>query len=143
MVKADQNTDADPMATAQAHKLMHSERRILGLKAKLKQLREMAAPTEEESVQIRATNASETPNFKINCGPQDSPRDIDTFSEERVSEILEKVKIGPDLTTEQHEKVRDLIRSYADVFALSLSEVRPVNWYQHHLNIDPSIPLPK
>ncbi|KZP11472.1 hypothetical protein FIBSPDRAFT_681010, partial [Athelia psychrophila] len=62
---------------------------------------------------------------------------------ERVNEILEKVQLGPDLTVEQRERVRDMITCYADVFALSLSEVRPVDWYQHHLNVDPAIPLPQ
>ncbi|KZP10725.1 hypothetical protein FIBSPDRAFT_681999, partial [Athelia psychrophila] len=69
--------------------------------------------------------------------------DTDTFSKERVEEILEKVKLGPDLTDEQQGRVCDLIMKYADIFALSLSEVRPVNWYKHHLTVDPEVPLPK
>ncbi|KZP14739.1 hypothetical protein FIBSPDRAFT_751431, partial [Athelia psychrophila] len=88
-------------------------------------------------------NIVDPPDFKLNRGPRESPRDLNAFSEERVSEILEKVQIGPDLTTEQHERVRTLIRDYADVFALSLSEVRPVSWYQHHLDIDPAVKLPQ
>ncbi|KAF9462482.1 hypothetical protein BDZ94DRAFT_1146598, partial [Collybia nuda] len=60
------------------------------------------------------------------------------FAEEQVNEILAKIEIGPDLTDTQRETVRSLIREYADIFALSLSEVLFVDWYKHKLNIDPT-----
>lgn len=54
-----------------------------------------------------------------------------------MDEILSKIEIGPDLTADQHAKVRALVREYADVFALSLKEVLFVDWYTHKLNLDP------
>ena len=57
--------------------------------------------------------------------------------------ILEKVTIGTDLSSEQRTAVTNLLREYLDIFALSLSEVFPVDFTQHKLNIDPGITLPK
>ncbi|KAJ7114207.1 hypothetical protein C8R43DRAFT_903082 [Mycena crocata] len=68
---------------------------------------------------------------------------MDPFGEERVREILSKIKIGADLTDDQRAKVVKLIKEYADIFALSMSEVFFVDWWKHHLNIDPDTKLPK
>ena len=81
--------------------------------------------------------------FKIDRGSNTSLRVMDPHSEERVDEILSKVEIGPDLNDEQRDQVKDLIREFADVFALSMSEVLTVDWHQHHLDIDPDVKLPK
>ncbi|KAJ7330928.1 hypothetical protein DFH08DRAFT_641490, partial [Mycena albidolilacea] len=60
----------------------------------------------------------------------------------RVQAILSKIQIGTDLTGDQKAEVTSLIRKYTDVFALSMSEVFFVDWWKHHLNIDPEIKLP-
>lgn len=57
-------------------------------------------------------------------------RITDPFSPTRVDEILQQIEIGTDLTREQCEQVQELICEYTDVFALSLSEVRVVDWYR-------------
>ena len=57
--------------------------------------------------------------------------------------ILEKVTIGMDLSSKQQMAVTNLLREYPDIFALDLSEVFPVDFAQHKLNIDPGIMLPK
>ncbi|KAJ7749099.1 hypothetical protein B0H16DRAFT_1280906, partial [Mycena metata] len=59
-----------------------------------------------------------------------------------IQNILGKIQIGSDLTDDQKLKVTSLIREYADVFALSMSEVFYVDWWKHHLNIDPTVKLP-
>ncbi|KAF8508659.1 hypothetical protein JB92DRAFT_2624947, partial [Gautieria morchelliformis] len=64
-------------------------------------------------------------------------RATDPFEPARVKEIVDKVNIGPDLTTQQRKRVTELIKEYADIFALSLSEVFPVGWTKHKLNINP------
>jgi hypothetical protein len=46
------------------------------------------------------------------------------------------------LTEGQKAEVTSLVREYADVFALSMSEVFFVDWWKHHLNIDPRVKLP-
>ncbi|KZP23550.1 hypothetical protein FIBSPDRAFT_737102, partial [Athelia psychrophila] len=70
-------------------------------------------------------------------------RITDPFAASRVQEILSQVKIGEDISTHQRKRIHALITEFADVFALSLTEVRTVNWYKHHLNIDPDVPLPQ
>src|SRR6266481_7151932 len=60
-----------------------------------------------------------------------------------VQEILDKIWIGPDLTEDQKRRITDLIREYPDIFALSLSEVFPVDFASHKLNIHADVVLPK
>ena len=57
------------------------------------------------------------------------------FRKERVDAIMKLIKIGDDLTPDQRQRVQALLRSYADCFALSVSEVRPVEGAVHRLNI--------
>ena len=54
---------------------------------------------------------------------------------ERVEEILKQVTIGPDLTNEQHRQVLSFLTKWADVFTLSVSEVKQVEGAVHHLDI--------
>ena len=60
-----------------------------------------------------------------------------------MDKILSKVEISPDLNDKQHDQVKDLIREFANIFALLMSEVLTVDWHQHHLDIDPNVKLPK
>lgn len=59
------------------------------------------------------------------------------FKKERVDEILKQVKIGPDLTDEERRRVREFVADWADIFALSVNEVKPVENAVHHLDIPP------
>jgi Reverse transcriptase (RNA-dependent DNA polymerase) len=54
---------------------------------------------------------------------------------ERIQEIQRLVTIGDDLSPEQTEKARQLISDFADIFALSVSEVKTVENAIHHLDI--------
>ena len=83
---------------------------------------------------------SDDPGRRANEGSQ---RAKDPASPERVQAILEKVSIGPDLSDEERNAVTDLLKEYPDIFALNLSEVFPVDFAQHRLNIDPHTVLPK
>jgi hypothetical protein len=138
-------TATDPLEMAETHDLLESEQRITKLKSKLEYLRQMAQvqPVQTDEPSIHTANTVTEQEFTIDRGDNNSPRITDPFAEERVNEILQKIAIGPDLTNDQRDEIQALIRDYADVFALSLSEVRVVDWYKHHLNIDPSIKLPK
>ncbi|KAF8594918.1 hypothetical protein BDV93DRAFT_410318, partial [Ceratobasidium sp. AG-I] len=62
-------------------------------------------------------------------------RSSDLFNNTRVAEILKMVRIGNDLTADQRAKVEDLICEFANVFALSLSEVLPVRHAELKLDI--------
>ncbi|KAF8068832.1 hypothetical protein FPV67DRAFT_1415511, partial [Lyophyllum atratum] len=104
--------------------------------------REAVGDDTPDEADVHAINGAQTEDFAINRGDGTSPRTQDPFSETRVEEILQKIDIGPDLTEGQREQVRSLVREYADVFALSLSEVLPVDWYKHKLNIKPDVKFP-
>jgi hypothetical protein len=81
--------------------------------------------------------------FRIDRGTNTSARAVDPFSKQRVQEILGKTQIGADLSDDQRAKVVALIREYADIFALSMLEVFFVDWWKHHLNVDPEAKFPK
>jgi transposase InsO family protein len=121
-------------------KFIQSEMRIKQLKNHLDTLREMTNPSTDTSVNAIGDVTKE--EFKINRGTNTSARTTNAFSETRIQEILQAVEIGPDLSGEQREQVRALIQEYADVFALSLSEVLYVDWYKHKLNVEPNQTFP-
>ncbi|KZV85797.1 hypothetical protein EXIGLDRAFT_579319, partial [Exidia glandulosa HHB12029] len=50
-------------------------------------------------------------------------------------EVLERVRVGDDLTLEQRGRVDALVRDFADVFTLSLKEVRLVDFVEHKLGL--------
>lgn len=56
---------------------------------------------------------------------------------ECVQELLQLVTIGDDLSNDERQKVCQLINSFADIFALSISEVKVVENAVHHLDIPP------
>ncbi|KAF8597424.1 hypothetical protein BDV93DRAFT_408052, partial [Ceratobasidium sp. AG-I] len=62
---------------------------------------------------------------------------------DRVAEVLRKVSIGDDLEPEQRKRVSDLVSEFADVFALSLSEVLPVDFAEMVLDIPADSTFPK
>ena len=61
---------------------------------------------------------------------------------ERVQELLRLVTIGDDLSTEERQKVCQLITSFADIFTLSVSEVKATENAVHHLDIPPDTSFP-
>ncbi|KZV83542.1 hypothetical protein EXIGLDRAFT_625481, partial [Exidia glandulosa HHB12029] len=62
---------------------------------------------------------------------------------ERVQKVLDAVRIGKDLTPEETESVRDLVREFADVFTLSLREVRLVDFFEHKIGVPPGTVGPR
>ena len=64
-------------------------------------------------------------------------RMTDPHKPERVQELLRLVTIGNDLTLGERQEVRQLISSFADIFALLVSEVKVVEDTVHHLDIPP------
>jgi hypothetical protein len=61
---------------------------------------------------------------------------------ERVQELLRLVTIGADLSAEEKQKVHQLVGSFADIFALSVSEVKVVEDAVHRLDIPPDTTFP-
>jgi hypothetical protein len=62
---------------------------------------------------------------------------------ERVQELLHLVTIGDDLSEDERQKVRKLVSDFADIFALSVSEVKVVENAIHHLDIPPDATFSK
>jgi len=62
-------------------------------------------------------------------------RKEDPFQPAMVAEILRQVRIGDDLMAAQQESVEQLITEWADIFALLVSKVFPVDGAVHMLNI--------
>ena len=59
------------------------------------------------------------------------------FRPTHVEEIQRLVTIGDNLTSAENSQVQALIAEFADVFALSVSEVKQVEGAVHQLNINP------
>ncbi|EJD45079.1 hypothetical protein AURDEDRAFT_64780, partial [Auricularia subglabra TFB-10046 SS5] len=62
---------------------------------------------------------------------------------ERVQRVLDQVQIGNDLSAEQRGQVEALVREFADVFTLSLNEVRLVDFIEHKLGLPPGTKGPR
>ena len=56
---------------------------------------------------------------------------------------MERIEIGKDLTEKQKEGVKELVSEYADIFALTMSEVTYVDWHRHHLKMNPEAKSPR
>ena len=56
---------------------------------------------------------------------------------EHMQELLQLVTIGNELSTEERQKVYQLVSSFADIFALSVSEVKVIEGTIHWLDIPP------
>ncbi|PPQ72270.1 hypothetical protein CVT25_008094 [Psilocybe cyanescens] len=128
--------------------LLQSEVRIKKLCNQLNELREMASQhltqtnSSATSKQLHTMGSISSDNFHLDHGPNQSQQVMDPFNEAQVEEILKLVEIGHDLSEEQQSEVHKLIKEYADVFALSLSEVLYVDWYKHKLNVDTTQTFP-
>jgi transposase InsO family protein len=62
-------------------------------------------------------------------------RTTNPFKPERVAAVLASVRIGDDLTADQRTEVESTIATYADCFALAVSEVTVAEDAVHRLNI--------
>ena len=95
------------------------------------QTKSIASETLEETTEnvFQTGSSAETNIFTRNVGERGA------FRKERVDAIMKMVKIGDDLTLEQRKRVEELLRSHADCFALSVSEVQTVEGAVHRLNV--------
>ena len=83
------------------------------------------------------TTVTEIDVDTLKCDNNLYTRFTEPRKKERVDEILRQVQIGPDLTEEERTRVLEFIKEWADVFALSVSEVKQVDNAVHHLDIPP------
>ncbi|KII83900.1 hypothetical protein PLICRDRAFT_118607, partial [Plicaturopsis crispa FD-325 SS-3] len=88
------------------------------------------------------TERERSASFANSRAPE-SQRTRDPFDPERVQKILDNVSIGADITAAQRREVQETLAEFADVFALDLAEVLPVDFVTHKLNVDPDAKLPR
>ena len=91
--------------------------------------------TEEERTEDDEYKAAEVEVETLQNNTNLFTRQTEPFKPEQVAEILRLVTIGEDLDEDQRDKVRQLISSFADVFALSVHEVRQVEGAVHQIDI--------
>ena len=113
------------------------------IQRKIAHLHVIQEDSEGDSEEVQVIGDVFQEPFRINWGTNDSTRITNPHAPERVAEILEKIKIGKDLTEKQKEGVKELVSKYADIFALTMSKVMYINWHRHHLNVNPGAKLPK
>lgn len=77
----------------------------------------------------------EKPAMADASNPSILTRKTDPFLPARVDAIMAELKIGADLNPTEHARVEEVLRSFADCFALSMSEVIAVEGAEHKLNI--------
>ncbi|KAH8078642.1 hypothetical protein HD553DRAFT_253089, partial [Filobasidium floriforme] len=60
----------------------------------------------------------------------------------REDQILQKIIIGDDLSSQQRAKVVELIKAKHEAWALSLSELQEANVAPTTIHVNPDVPLP-
>ena len=75
------------------------------------------------------------PDVDLNSSNDVFTRKTTPFNPERIARIQELITVGDDLDSEQRETIRNFIAEYADCFALSVREVLPITFKEHHLRI--------
>jgi hypothetical protein len=86
--------------------------------------------------EFRDNNPTTTPNIFTRQSPEGP------FHPPRVQRIIDEIKIGTDLTDNERTQITNLVREFADIFALSVSEVIPIPGAVHKLNIPSDIKFP-
>ena len=90
---------------------------------------------ESELLDTTGPGGAEQPEIEVDVDTSVFTRMTDPMKAESVSEILCSIEIGDDLTNEEHQRVKDIIAEFADVFALSVGEVKHIPGASHRLNI--------
>jgi hypothetical protein len=78
---------------------------------------------------------TEQPEISVGADESIFTRKTNPLKPERVAEILRLVKIGDDISPEERSAVESMICEFADVFALSVSEVKHIPGAVHRLKI--------
>ena len=78
---------------------------------------------------------TEQPEIPVDADTSVFTRATAAFKPERVAEILRHIEIGSDLSPAERIAVEQTIRDFADVYALSISEVKHIPGASHKLHI--------
>ena len=88
-----------------------------------------------DDIDIDNTNLSEIKVENLKENKTIFTRLTDPWKKERVEEILRQVAVRLDLSKEQRRQVFTFLSKWADIFALSVSEVKQVDGAVHRLDI--------
>ena len=75
------------------------------------------------------------PDINIDADTSIFTRKTNAFTTARVNAVIAAIHIGKDLSHDETTIVKDLIKEYADCFALSLSEVYHVPGAVYKVNV--------
>lgn len=92
-------------------------------------------PTKAYTWAVLDDPGAKIPEVNILEDPTLLCRTTDPFNLKRVEHLKSFVEIGPDLESGDRSKVMSLVGEFADMFALSIMEVTPVEGAAHTLNI--------
>ena len=103
--------------------------------------REVLLNNSSESTKTHTDNATlsvnvlSVNNSKTNPESTVLTRESDPHKPERTRRIIQEVVIGPDITDDQRRIIHELLKEYADCFALSIKEVNAIPGAVHKLSI--------
>ncbi|KAJ7110878.1 hypothetical protein C8R44DRAFT_633823, partial [Mycena epipterygia] len=89
----------------------------------------------EETELDSSAPGTEQPEIRVDEDTSVFTRHTDPFNPARIARILEVVEIGDDITPEERVQVEATIREYADVYALSVREVKAIPGAVHRLHV--------
>ncbi|KAF8145246.1 hypothetical protein K438DRAFT_1630409, partial [Mycena galopus ATCC 62051] len=85
--------------------------------------------------EVGGKDGFELPEIRLGEDTSIFTRLTDPHNPRWVAAVLEAVTIGPDLTEEQWKRVHAFIAEFADCYALSMKEVKPIPNAEHSMNI--------
>ena len=95
----------------------------------------------EETKLDDASPGNEQPEISVGADKSFFTWASEPFKPARVAKILRLIQIGDDVSSEEHSSVRQLVEEFADIFALSVHEVKHIPGAEHCLNIPKDAPL--
>ena len=98
------------------------------------------AHVEESEPVVQEENTTGATEIEVGSLKSDNntyTRLTDPWKKERVDEILKQVRIGLELTKEEHNRVQKFMTDWADIFTLLVNEVQQVDNAVHYLDIPP------
>ena len=90
---------------------------------------------ESELLDTTGPGGAEQPEIDVDIDTSVFIRMTDPMKAEHVSEILRSIEIGDDLTTEEQQRVKDIVAEFADMFALSIRGVKHIPGALHRLDV--------
>ena len=95
----------------------------------------------EEAALDDMSPGSEQPEIAVDMDNSIFTRASTPFMPARIAEVLRLVRVGDDISGEEHATVQQLVKEFADVFALSVHEVKHIPGAKLRLDVPEDAPL--